>query len=81
MLLLLAVFGTGASAQAAQNINPAIANGFLSNVTSFAYQTPNPPYNSSTRRQFRAAWFNLVPVAFNGLMFNLRFVVVFGLPF
>ena len=70
------MFGSGAAAQAAQNINPAIANGFLSNVTSFANLNPNPPYNGTTRRQFRAAWFNLVPVAFNGLMYNMRFLVL-----
>jgi hypothetical protein len=68
--------GSGAAAQAAQNINPAIANGFLSNVTSFANLNPNPPYNGSTRRQVRAAWFNLSPVGFSGLMFNLRFIVL-----
>ena len=68
--------GSGASISCVTNLNPAIASGFLSNVTNFSNQSPNPPYTASTRKQFRAAWFNLVPVAFNGLMFNLRFVVV-----
>ncbi|MFM8787885.1 MAG: hypothetical protein ACKOFE_09565, partial [Bacteroidota bacterium] len=58
------------------NLNTNIATGFLSNCGFFTNQSSNPPYTASSRRQFRAAWFNLVPVAFNGLMFNLRFVVV-----
>jgi len=58
------------------NLNTNIATGFLSNCGFFTSQNPNPPFTASSRRQFRAAWFNLVPVAFNGLMFNLRFVVV-----
>jgi len=58
------------------NLNTNIAAGFLSNCGFFTSQNPNPPYTASSRRQFRAAWFNLVPVAFNGLMFDLRFVVV-----
>jgi len=53
-----------------------ISAGFLSNCGFFSNQNPNPPYTASNRRQFRAAWFNLTPVSFNGLMFNLRFVVV-----
>nr|MBM3932098.1 hypothetical protein [Sphingomonadales bacterium] len=57
-------------------LNTNIATGFLSNCGFFSNQSPNPPYTASNRRQFRAAWFNLTPVAFNGLMFNLRFVVV-----
>ncbi|MFM8838633.1 MAG: cohesin domain-containing protein, partial [Bacteroidota bacterium] len=58
------------------NLNTNIATGFLSNCGFFTNQSSNPPFTASSRRQFRAAWFNLVPVAFNGLMFNLRFVVV-----
>ena len=58
------------------NLNSNISAGFLSNVTSFSNQSPNPPYTSSVRRQFRAAWFNLAPISFNGLMFNLRVVVI-----
>ncbi|MFM8685494.1 MAG: hypothetical protein ACKODJ_02965, partial [Bacteroidota bacterium] len=60
----------------ATQVNPMVAAGFLSNVTFFSNQNPNPPYSASTRNQFRAVWFNLVPVAFNGLMFNLRFKVL-----
>ncbi|MFM8512537.1 MAG: hypothetical protein ACKOBI_02180 [Bacteroidota bacterium] len=48
----------------------------MSNCGFFTNQSSNPPFTASSRRQFRAAWFNLVPVAFNGLMFDLRFVVV-----
>nr|MBM3931734.1 T9SS type A sorting domain-containing protein [Sphingomonadales bacterium] len=57
------------------SLNANIATGFLSNCGFFNNANPNPPYTSSSRRQFRAAWFNLVPVSFNGVMFNLRFVV------
>ena len=57
------------------SLNANIATGFLSNCGFFNGMNPNPPYTSSSRRQFRAAWFNLVPVSFNGVMFNLRFVV------
>ena len=61
---------------AVTNINSNISAGFLSNCGLFNSLNPNPPFTASSRRQFRAAWFNLSPVAFNGLMFNLRFVVV-----
>ncbi len=57
------------------SLNANIATGFLSNCGSFSGLSPNPPYAAGNRRQFRAAWFNLVPVSFNGVMFNLRFVV------
>ncbi|MFM7911489.1 MAG: cohesin domain-containing protein, partial [Bacteroidota bacterium] len=61
---------------AVTGLNPNISTGFLSNCGFFSNQSSNPPYTASSRRQFRAAWFNLVPVAFNGLMFNLRFKVL-----
>ena len=61
---------------AVTGLNSNISAGFLSNCGVFSPQNPNPPYTAITRRQFRAAWFNLSPVTFNGLMFNLRFVVV-----
>jgi hypothetical protein len=70
--------GSGAAVSCVTNLNPAIASGFLSNVTLFPNLVPNPPYNATTRRQFRAAWFNLSPVSFSGTMFNLRFVVLAG---
>ncbi|MFM7588022.1 MAG: cohesin domain-containing protein, partial [Bacteroidota bacterium] len=57
-------------------LNSSISAGFLSNCGFFSNQSSNPPYTASSRRQFRASWFNLVPVAFNGLMFNLRFKVL-----
>ncbi|MFM7588834.1 MAG: Ig domain-containing protein, partial [Bacteroidota bacterium] len=57
------------------SLNANIATGFLSNCGFFNGANPNPPYTSSSRRQFRAAWFDLVPVSFNGVMFNLRFVI------
>ncbi|MFM9060053.1 MAG: beta strand repeat-containing protein, partial [Bacteroidota bacterium] len=57
-------------------LNAAISAGFLSNCGLFSNLNPNPPFNSTTRRQFRAAWFNLIPVTINGLMFNLRFRVL-----
>ncbi|MFN6225236.1 MAG: cohesin domain-containing protein, partial [Bacteroidota bacterium] len=50
--------------------------GFLSSCGLFTNQSPNAPFNASTRRQFRAAWFALTPVTINGLMFNLRFRVL-----
>jgi len=61
---------------AVTNLNSNISTGFLSNCGFFTNQTPNPPYTASSRRQFRAHWYSLSPVAFNGRMFNLRFVVV-----
>ncbi|MBU6191785.1 MAG: hypothetical protein KGQ39_01230, partial [Bacteroidetes bacterium] len=61
---------------AVTGLNSNISAGFLSNCGFFSNQSSNPPFTASSRRQFRAAWFNLSPVAFNGLMFNLRFVVV-----
>jgi hypothetical protein len=60
---------------AVTSLNPAISAGFLSNCGLFQNLNANPPYTSSTRRQFRAAWFNLTPVTINGLLFNVRFVV------
>ncbi|MFM7031985.1 MAG: putative Ig domain-containing protein, partial [Bacteroidota bacterium] len=61
---------------AVTGLNSNISAGFLSNCGFFLNQSSNSPYTASSRRQFRAAWFNLSPVTFNGLMFNLRFVVV-----
>ncbi|MFN4766198.1 MAG: beta strand repeat-containing protein, partial [Bacteroidota bacterium] len=57
-------------------LNSAISSGFLSNCGLFSNLNSNPPFSSTTRRQFRAAWFNLTPVTLNGLMFNLRFRVL-----
>lgn len=61
-----------------QQYKPQYRYRFLSTCGSFTNQNPNPPYSSTSRRQFRVTWFNLVPVAFNGLMFNMRFVVLAG---
>jgi uncharacterized protein YjdB len=61
---------------AVTSLNSAISAGFLSNCGLFNNLPPNAPFNDSTRRQFRAAWFNLTPVAFNGLMFNVRFKIL-----
>jgi hypothetical protein len=47
------------------SLNSNISTGFLSNCGVF-----------SGASQFRAAWFNLTPVAFNGLMFNVRFKIL-----
>jgi uncharacterized protein (TIGR02145 family) len=47
------------------SLNTNIATGFLSNCGAF-----------SGISQFRAAWFNLIPVAFNGVMFNVRFKIL-----
>jgi uncharacterized protein (TIGR02145 family) len=47
------------------SLNANIATGFLSNCGAF-----------SGISQFRAAWFNLTPVAFNGVMFNVRFKIL-----
>ena len=58
------------------SLNSAISAGFLSNCGNFSNLTANAPYSSTTRRQFRAAWFALTPVTVNGLLFNLRFRVV-----
>lgn len=58
------------------SLNSAISAGFLSNCGNFSNLTANAPYSSTTRRQFRAAWFALTPVSVNGLLFNLRFRVV-----
>ena len=57
-------------------LNSSITAGFLSNCGRFTPLNPNAPYTGVVRRQFRVAWFNLVPVTFNGLMFNIRFVVL-----
>ena len=63
---------------AVTGLNPSISAGFLSNCGLFSNLNPNAPFTGSTRRQFRVAWFNLSPVSFNGLMFNVRFVVTSG---
>lgn len=63
---------------AVTGLNPNISAGFLSNCGLFFNLTPNSPFSATTRRQFRVAWFNLVPASFNGLMFNMRFVVLAG---
>ena len=47
------------------SLNSNIATGFLSNCGVFGGVS-----------QFRAAWFNLTPVAFNGVMFNARFKIL-----
>jgi hypothetical protein len=47
------------------SLNSNISAGFLSNCGVF-----------SGASQFRAAWFNLTPVAFNGVMFNVRFKIL-----
>jgi uncharacterized protein YjdB len=61
---------------AVTGLNAAISSGFLSNCGLFSNLTANAPFNATTRRQFRAAWFALTPVTVNGLMFNLRFRVL-----
>ena len=48
------------------SLNSNISAGFLSICSVFFPGNP----------QFRAAWYNLTPVAFNGLMFNVRFVIL-----
>ena len=59
------------------SLNSNIAVGFLSNCGLFSNLSPGIGiFSPTTRRQFRAAWFALSPVAFNGLMFNLRFVAL-----
>ena len=58
-------------------LNSAISVGFLSNCGHFSNLNPGAvPFTSTTRRQFRAAWFALTPVTVNGTMFNLRFRVL-----
>ena len=47
------------------SLNSNIATGFLSNCGVF-----------SGASQFRAAWFNLTPVSFSGVMFNVRFRIL-----
>ena len=59
------------------SLNSSISNGFLNNCGFFSNLIPgSAPFTSTTRRQFRAAWFQLVPVAFNGVMFRMRFIVL-----
>ena len=58
------------------NIDSQLAGGLLSNVTIFPNLNPNPPYHQTTRRQFRAVWSSLSSAYLNGIMFNLRFVVL-----
>jgi hypothetical protein len=58
------------------NVNTQISSGLISNVTIFPNLVPNPPYTNSSRRQVRIQWSSLSSASFNGLMFNLRFVVV-----
>ncbi|MBM3419489.1 MAG: hypothetical protein FJY17_11310, partial [Bacteroidetes bacterium] len=60
----------------ASNIDSQLAGGLLSNVTIFTNLNPNPPYHQTTRRQFRAVWSSLSSAYLNGIMFNLRFVVL-----
>ena len=58
-------------------LNSAISVGFLSNCGLFSNLNSGAvPFSSTTRRQFRAAWFALTPVTVNGTMFNLRFRVL-----
>ena len=58
-------------------LNSAISVGFLCNCGHFSNLNPGAvPFTSTTRRQFRAAWFALAPVTVNGTMFNLRFRVL-----
>ena len=57
-------------------LNGAISAGFLSICGLYSNLSPNVPFNATTRRQFRAAWFALTPVTVNGLLFNLRFKVL-----
>jgi uncharacterized protein (TIGR02145 family) len=58
------------------SLNSNIATGFLSICGQYSNLTSGIGiFSPSTRRQFRAAWFSLTPVAFNGLMFNIRFIV------
>jgi len=60
----------------ATNLNPLIANNFISNLSVYHNLLSNPPYTGSSRRQIRVNWNSLSPVTINGLLFNLRFVVV-----
>ncbi|MFM8317867.1 MAG: hypothetical protein ACKOAV_05790, partial [Bacteroidota bacterium] len=60
----------------ASNIESQFAGGLLSNVTIFSNLNPNPPFNQTARRQFRAVWSSLTSAYLNGIMFNLRFVVL-----
>jgi len=58
------------------SVNPVLNSSLVSNCGIFSNLNPNFPYNASTRFQFRAVWFNLSPVTFNGLVFNLNFIIL-----
>jgi len=59
------------------SINSVISTGFLSNCGLFSNLNPGvTPFTSTTRRQFRSAWYALNPVSFNGVMFRMRFIVL-----
>jgi hypothetical protein len=65
--------GTTTSPNYITNLNSAIAVGALNNITNFSNLGPN---SNQFGKQFRFAWFNLVPATVNGLMFNIRFRVL-----
>lgn len=54
-------------------IHPAIESAFLSNCGFFTNLGSN---GAQSGRQFRVAWFDLNPVSFSGVMFQLRFRVL-----
>ncbi len=58
---------------APNNIHPAIEASFLSNCGFFNGLGPN---SLQSGRQFRVAWFDLNPVSFSGVMFQLRFRIL-----
>jgi|694.fasta_scaffold04241_14 hypothetical protein len=50
--------------------------GMITNVAFFSGLQPNPPFNSTTRKQFRAGWSRINPVQYTGVIFKIRFKIL-----
>jgi len=58
------------------NLNSNFAGSMVTNFAIFSGLQPNPPFNSTTRLQFRTGWFNINPVNYTGLLFNIKFKIL-----
>ena len=58
------------------SLSPLLAGAGIANVTTFTGQVPNPPFNATTRTQFRFAWSSLTAFQQNGILFKIRFQIL-----
>jgi len=58
------------------NLYPPFSAVLVTNFAVVSGLVPNPPFNATTRPQFRTAWFNISPVNYTGVIFNIKFLIL-----